>query len=184
MYRVGKTNRKALLDSSGHLIALFNSELLAEKCAKLLNLQEKKSALKTYNGVMAYYIGETKHCGDIYVSDYKGGFCCHIVKGKAETAKEIQRVLSYDIISKLSVKELKKVTKVKTKYKITEEEQIDGDTTYSLHKDTLDDVNLILLSISVVMILTASILIAFFTSIKIAIVLLMFLFFLFFYGYF
>ncbi|PIZ52167.1 hypothetical protein COY27_01165 [Candidatus Woesearchaeota archaeon CG_4_10_14_0_2_um_filter_33_13] len=136
MYRTGKDNKKALLKASGHQIAFFESEYLAHRCAELLNMQETNTALKNYNGVIAYYISETKHNGEYIISDYKGKFVCRIENFQIEIAQEIQKLLSCDIIFNLSMEELKKVTKVKTKYKITVEEQINGDKTYTLYKDT------------------------------------------------
>lgn len=138
-YRVGKSNKKALLkEESGHEIALFQSEFLANRCAELLNQQSVNSSLRLYSDIMAHYIKRTKF-GDFVISDYKGCKVADVRREHQLLAHEIQRVLSYDIISKLSVAEIKKVITVKTKYKIKAISQFNGEETYKLYKDTLFD---------------------------------------------
>lgn len=140
-YRVGKSNKKALLrEESGHEIALFQSEFLANRCAELLNQQSVNNSLRLYSGIMAYFIKETKFC-DFVISDYKGDKVADVRREHQLLAHEIQRVLSYDIISKLSVAEIKKVTTVKTKYKTKIITQVNGEETYELYKDGLSYTN-------------------------------------------
>lgn len=133
-YRIGKSNKTALLFvPTGKEVANFESEYLANRCVELLNQQYYCDLFKNYQGVMAYYIKEERDW--FVISDYKGDKVANT--NNEFIASRIQKLLSYNIISKLSVKEIQKVTTVKAKFRIKTTTEINGEKTYSLYKDNL-----------------------------------------------